>query len=149
MYVVNITLSDGNGGSFSTNITLDIQNAPNRNPDFATDLPTSLTIVKTNEPTPWSYSLPATSDLDTNDVVTVSANIPAPAQSFLTFDSTLNNIQISELQDESNTAIPIGTYVIGITLDDGNGGSASFSMTLDIEEAPNRIPEFATALLTN
>ena len=92
MYVVNITLSDGNGGSFSTNITLDIQNAPNRNPDFATALPTSLTIVKTNEPTPWSYSLPATSDLDTNDVVTVSANIPVSAQGFLTFDNTFNKL---------------------------------------------------------
>ena len=105
--------------------------------------------MKTNTSASWSYTLPATTDLDTNDVVTVTANIPVSAQGFLTFDNTTNKLEISELQDELNTAIPIGQYVVGIDLSDGYGGSTSYSTTLDIQEAPNRNPEFATALQTS
>ena len=78
-YEVVITLSDGNGGTASYSITLDIQEAPNRDPEFATTLVTSQTIVKTNTSTPWSYTLPATTDLDTLDVVTVSVSIQTEA----------------------------------------------------------------------
>ena len=86
----------------------------------------SHTIEKTNTSASWSYTLPATTDLDTNDVVTVTATIPVSAQGFLTFDNITNKLEISELQDELNTAIPINTYVVDITLSDGNGGSTSY-----------------------
>ena len=105
--------------------------------------------MKTNTSASWSYTLPATTDLDTNDVVTVTVSIPVSAQSFLTFDNTTNKLEISELQDELNTAIPINQYVVGIILNDGNDGSTSYSTTLDIQEAPNRNPGFATALQTS
>ena len=147
-HVVDIRLDDGNGGSATYQITLEIQNAPNRDPEFAATLQTSHTIVKTNSPTSWSYTLPAATDLDTNDVITVSANIPPSASSFLTFDSINKKLEILELQDELNTAIPIGTYVVSIDLSDGYGGSASTSITLDIQEAPNQLPSFTTALET-
>ena len=70
--------------------------------------------------------MPATTDLDTSDVVTVSVSIPVSAQSFLTFDNINNKLEISELQDELNATIPIGQYVVDIALSDGVGGSASY-----------------------
>ena len=125
------------GGSAPFQITLEIEEAPNRNPEFATTLQTSHTIVKTNSAASWSYTLPASTDLDTIDVVTVTATIPSSASTFLTFDDTDKKLEISDLQDEDNTAIPIGQYVVDIALDDGNGGSASYQITLAIQEAPN------------
>ena len=145
--MVDIVLSDDKGGSTSYQITLDVQEAPNRNPEHP-DLPTSLTIQKTNTPTPWSYALPATSDLDTQDIVSETVNIPAAASAFLTFDTASRELRIDNLEDELNDIIPIGSYQVDIALDDGNGGSASYQITLTVLEAPNRDPEFATDLQT-
>ena len=100
--------------------------------------------MKTRTPTPWSYTLPATSDPDAADVVTVTVTIPTEASSFLTFDASTNKLEIAELHDPDNTTIPIGSYVVDIVLSDGNGGTTSSQITLDIQEAPNNPPEFVT-----
>ena len=52
--------------------------------------------------------------------------IQTEAQSFLTFDSINNKLEISDLQDELSTTIPIGQYVVDIALSDGVGGSAAY-----------------------
>ena len=87
--------------------------------------------------TAWSYTLPATTNFVTNGAVTISVSIPDSASSFLAFNDTDKKLEISDLQDEDNTAIPTGQYVVDIALDDGNGGSASYQITLAIQEAPN------------
>ena len=147
-YVVDVVLDDGNGGSASYQITLEIQEAPNQNPEFSTTLQTSHTIVKTNSPASWSYTLPATTDLDTNDVVTVTVTIPASVQSFLTFDDNNNELRIDNLEEELNIAIPLGSHVVNIDLNDENGGSASYQITLDIQNAPKSDQEQAATLQT-
>ena len=78
-YYVEVVLDDAHGGTVKHVITITMIEAPNRAPEFETELETSHTIVKTNEPGSWSYTLPATTDFDTIDTVTVSANIPAAA----------------------------------------------------------------------
>ena len=85
--------------------------------------------MKTNTPTVWSYALPSTTDLD-SDTVSVTVTIPSSASSFLTFAS--NELKIDNLQDELNTAIPLGSYNIDINLNDGVGGSTSYQITLEI-----------------
>ena len=82
-------------------------------------------------------------------MISVSANIPTEAEGFLTFDSVSKELKIDNLEDESNTYIPIASYVVDITLDDDHGGIVNYSITLDILEAPNREPEFATPLETS
>lgn len=78
--------------------------------------------MKTNTPTAWAYALPATNDPD-GDSVSISVTIPSSA-SFLVFSD--NELKISNLQDESNTAIPVGQYIVDVALDDGNEGSAAY-----------------------
>ena len=64
--------------------------------------------------------------------------IPSSASSFLTFDDTDKKLEISDLQDEENTTIPIGLYVVQIYLGSVNSGIAFYDqITLAIQEAPN------------
>ena len=74
----------------------------------------------------------------------MTVSIPTEASSFLTFDASTNKLEIAELHDPDNTTIPIGSYVVDIVLSDGNGGTTSSQITLDIQEMPNNLPEFVT-----
>ena len=131
--MVDIVLSDDKGGSTPYQITLDVQEAPNRNPEHP-DLPTSLTIQKTNTPTPWSYALPAIKDFNTLNDVSLTVQIPVTASAFLTYDAISRELKIDDLKDELNTYIPINSYQVGVTLDDGNGGISTYQITLVVLE---------------
>ena len=83
--------------------------------------------MKTRASTPWSYSLPALSDLDNDEVNIVIYGLP----SFMTFDATANKFEIAELKDLLNTVIPIGEHKLWIYLRN-EGPDYRYQMTFDI-----------------
>ena len=88
--------------------------------------------------------MPATTDLDTLDVVTISVTgLP----SFMTYDGASKELKIDRLEDELNTYIPISNYFVSVTLNDDQGGSTLYQIELNVLEAPNRDPEWAEPLL--
>ena len=64
----------------------------------------------------------------------MTVQIPATASAFLTFDAISRELKIDDLEDELNTYIPINSYQVGVTLDDGNGGITTYQITLVVLE---------------
>lgn len=131
-YWVNVTVSDGNGGSASHNFTLTINNM-NDDPIINT---TDDNIAIYDETYLVDYNA---TDMDpTNDILTWSLDTNA---SFLTI-----NTQTGEL---SGTPTPSdhGTYWVNVSVSDGKGGFDWQYYILDVipgEQEPNKNPEITT-----
>ncbi len=123
VYTIQVTVSDGKGGSVQVPFKLTVQ---------ANTAPTAPAIgnLTGTVGTAFSYTVPVFSDAD-NDTLTYSAGgLPAG----LSFNAGTRTI--------SGTPTAPGANTVTITANDGRGGSVSRSFTLTINAAtpPNRAP---------
>ena len=142
-YLVTITVSDGNGGSDSISVTVnitDVDEAPsNTAPVFADDSATRSIAENTGAGVDIGSAVSAT-DAD-NDTLTYSLG-GTDAISF-SIDSTSGQLRTSAALDyETKTS-----YSVTISVSDGKGGTDTITVTVnitDIDETPaNTAPVFA------
>jgi len=111
----------------------------NRDPFFEAPIPASVEVTKTEELTPWSFSLPNAIDLDEDDTVELKVSLGA-AVSFLEFNEVDSTFKIADL---SSDLVLEGSFSLAVTLDDG---SSTVSHTIELAVLPFE-PELSEASL--
>ena len=108
--------------------TFTVTIALNAAPVFVDTVPTQLSVVKPQTATPWSYTLPATSDAE-GDVITASA-ILGTASSFLVFTAADRKLTIADI---SATAVVVGSYNIVVSVSDATG-QTSYTIAMVVSD---------------
>ena len=150
VYTVEITVTDGNDGSASITVTINIDDVdeiqPNRAPVF-TEGTSTIRYVVENIAAGENIGTPvAATDEDSDDTLTYSlGGVDAGSFSFNTSSGQL----------QTNAALDYETkpsYSVTITVSDGNDGSASITVTINIDDVdeiqPNRAPVFTEGTST-
>jgi len=117
-YDVDITVSDGNGGTDSIHLTLNVENE-NDPPVITTTDVTSATEDR------WYEAIYSAYDIDpTGDVLTWSLGTVA---TFLSIDSETGTLSGTPTNDD------VGNWSVNVSVDDGNGGIAFNLFTIRVE----------------
>jgi len=129
---ITYTISDGEGGTDTATVTVTVQGT-NDDPIVTSPLPNQAYVdgETITFPTAGAFS-----DVDTNDTFTYSAtNLPAG----LTIDPNSGvisgTIDNSASQNSGQSTVQ-GRYRIFVTIDDGNGGTATDQVTFNISNPP-------------
>ena len=127
-YYVNITVTDGNGGSDWLNYTLTVENV--------NDPPVIMTDVQDTATEDQLYSLDLVAvDIDpTKDILTWGLNTDA---TFLTLDTIAEEISGTPTNDD------VGFFTVNISVNDGNGGWDWLEFTLEVQNT-NDAPQINT-----
>lgn len=127
LYFVNVSVSDGNGGTDWTNFTLRVTNV-NDDPEITTS-----PITTGTEDMLYSEDFDATDIDPSGDTLTWSLNTDA---NFLSIVSTTG--VVSGTPDDSG----VGSWFVNVTVSDGNGGTdwENYTLTIsNINDAPRII----------
>lgn len=128
---INVSVSDGNGGSTFRNLTMTVLNV-NDAPEIVTD-----SLPDSTEDEEYWIILNATDMDPTDDVLTWS--IKESSAEFITLDPATGNLSFTPLNDE------VGSYWIVFEVSDGNGGSDEVNLTLNVmnvNDAPEIISDY-------
>ncbi len=142
-YSVIVTVSDGNTGSDAISVTINVtdvdENPDNNAPVFTAGESTTLSVAENTGSGADIGSAVSATDSD-KDTLTYSLS-GADASSF-SIDSTTGQLRTSGALDYETKS----SYSVAITVSDGNGGSDSISVTINVtnvDESPtNNAPEF-------
>ncbi len=132
-YSVTVSVSDGNGGTDTIDVTINIKDVDDNNaPVFSDGISTTRAIAENTAADTNIASPVAATDLD-NDTLTYSLG-GTDAASF-SIVSTSGQLQTSAALDYETKA----SYLVTVSVSDGNGGSDSISVTINvtnIDETP-------------
>ncbi len=150
-YSVTITVSDGKDGTDSISVTINITNVnediPNNDPVF-TDGSNAIRSIAENTGSGVDIDTPV-SATDADDGNTLSYSLGGTDAAAFSIDSTSGQLRTSAALDYETK----NTYSITISVSDGNGGSDTISVTINItnvDETPtNSAPEFAEGVSTS
>ena len=125
-YTAKLTVSDGNGGSDSTTVTINVSSStPTNNPPVINSF--------TANPSSGAAPLDVTFSWDISDAdgdnLTCKLDIDNDGRD----DYTINNCTNSSTQ--SHTYLTAGTYTAKLTVSDGNGGSDSTTVTINVSSS--------------
>ena len=137
-YAVSVSVSDGNGGSDSIPVTINVTDVnENRDPVFTDGDSTTRSIAENTASGQNIGSAVAATDADTDDTLTYTLS-GTDAGSF-SIVSTSGQLQTRAALDyETKTS-----YSVTVTVADGNGGSDSITVTINVTDVnENRDPVF-------
>jgi len=103
------------------------ENPVNNLPEFSSPLSLIVDVQQTAEPQSWSLLLPAPTDADEADTVTLTVSLVGPAADYISFEEP------DELVIEDLSAIKAGIYSVDITLDDTKD-KVVFKMFIQVSE---------------
>ncbi len=142
LYTVTMTVSDGNGGSDTITITInitDVDETTNAAPVFTDGSSTSRSIAENTGSGVDIGSAVSATDID-NDTLTYS--LGGTDGSSFSIDSSSGQLRTNASLDYETKS----SYSVAITVSDGNGGSDTISVTIDVtdvDESPiNNAPVF-------
>ena len=140
-YSVTVSVDDGNGGSDSIAVTINVTDVVNEPPMFTDGTSTIRSIAEnTASGTNIGTAIGAT-DTDTGDTLTYTLG-GTDAASF-SIVGTSGQIRTSAaLNYESKSS-----YSVSVSVSDGNGGSDSIAVTISVTDV-NEAPSFATTTAT-
>ena len=153
-YSVTVSVSDGNGGSDSIDVTInvtDVDEAGNDPPTFADGSSTTRSVAENTASGSNIGAAVAATDSDSGDTLTYTLG-GTDAASF-SIVSTSGQLQTSAALDyETKTS-----YSVTVTVSDGNGGNDSITVTINVTDVVGAAPSVQTspaipdntALLTN
>ena len=135
---VKVTADDGNGGTASDVFVLTTANV---NDAPTVDQPLLDQAAVENEPFSYQFADDAFSDIDVDDTLTYSATLDSgdPLPTWLSFDAATRTFSGTPTNDD------VGTITVKVTADDGNGGTASSTFALSVEDV-NDAPTLANPL---
>ncbi len=132
-YSVTVSVSDGNGGTDSIAVTINVTDVPeNRAPAFSTDSASRSVAENTGSGVNISIAITAT-DPDSSD--TLEYSLGGTDASSFSIDSTSGQLR-------TNAALNYeikNSYSVTVSVSDGNGGTDSIAVTInitDVNEAP-------------
>ena len=142
-YSVTITVSDGNDGSDSISVTINITNidesAPNNAPVFSDGASTTRTVAENTGAGVNIGSAVSATDADED---TLTYSLGGTDASAFSINSTNGQLRTNASLDYETKS----SYSVSITVSDGKGGSDSISVTVnitDVDESPtNNAPIF-------
>ena len=143
-YSVTITVSDGNDGSDSISVTINITNidesAPNNAPVFSDGTSTTRTVAENTGSGVNIGSAVSATDADEN---TLTYSLGGTDASSFSINSTNGQLRTNASLDYETKS----SYSVSITVSDGKGGSDTITVTItvtDVDETPtNNAPVFA------
>ncbi len=137
-YAVTVTVSDGNGGSDTINVTINITDVDeNRAPTFSANSATLSVAENTGSGVDIGSAVSAT-DPDTGDTLTYGLT-GTDAASF-DINSATGQIRTKAALDYEDK----NSYSVTVSVSDGNGGSASIAVTINVTDVDeNRAPTFS------
>jgi hypothetical protein len=126
---LNLTANDSNGGTATTTFILTIENT-NDNPTVANPIANQNAVA--GNPFLFTFSEISFEDID-GDVLTYTANLENgnPLPSWLTFDPVTHTFS------GTPTNTDIGTIIVAITTNDGNGGEILETFEINIDPFNN------------
>ena len=142
-YSVTITVSDGKGGNDTISVTINITNvdesAPNNAPTFDDGESTTRTVAENTASGVDIGSAVSATDADDD---TLSYSLGGTDESSFSIDSSSGQLRTSATLDYEAK----DSYSVTITVSDGKGGSDTISVTINItdvdETVPNNAPTF-------
>ena len=141
-YSVVVSVSDGNGGTDSINVTIKVNDVQeNRPPEFTDDTDTNRSVDE-NTGAGVDFGTPvAAMDDDTDDTLQYSLG-GSDAASF-DIESTSGQLRTNAALDYEDTP----TYSVVVSVSDGNGGTDSINVTINVNDV-NEAPEFTDDIST-
>ncbi len=138
-YSVTVSVSDGNGGTDSIAVTINITDVnENRAPVFSSESTTRSIAENTGSGVNIGDAVSAT-DPDTDDTLEYSLS-GTDAASF-DIGSTNGQLRTKAALDYETKA----SYSVTVSVSDGNGGTDSIAVTINVTDVPeNRVPAFST-----
>ena len=142
-YSVTVSVSDGNGGSDSIDVTLNVTDVDeNRAPAFSEENSATRSIAENTASGVNIGSAVAATDAD-NDTLTYSLG-GTDASSF-SITSSSGQLQTSAALDYETKS----SYSVTVEVSDGNGGSDSITVTINVTDVDeNRAPAFTDGTST-
>ena len=139
-YAVTVSVSDGNGGADSINVTINVTNVdePNFAPTFNEGTSTTRSVAE-NTASGQNIGAPVTAtDTDTSDTLTYTLGGT---------DAADFGIVRSSGQLQTSAALDFETkdsYAVTVSVSDGNGGADSIDVTINVTnvDEPNFAPTF-------
>ena len=136
-YSVSVSVSDGNGGSDSIAVTINVTDVnENRAPAFADGDSTTRTIAENTASGVNIGTAIAATDADTGDTLTYTLS-GTNADSF-SIVSTSGQLQTNVALDYETKS----SYLVTITVSDGNGGSDSITVSIYVTDVNEGAPVF-------
>ena len=141
-YAVSVSVSDGNGGSDSIPVTINVTDVnENSAPVFTDGDSTTRSIAENTASGENIGSAVAATDADTGDTLTYSLG-GTDASSFRIV-STSGQLQTSAALDYETKS----SYAVSVSVSDGNGGSDSITVTINVTDVSEK-PVFAPGGVT-
>ena len=139
-YAVTVSVSDGNGGADSINVTINVTKVdePNNAPSFTEGTDTMRSVAE-NTASGQNIGAPVTAtDTDTGDTLTYTLGGT---------DAAAFGIVQSSGQLQTSAALDFETkdsYAVTVSVSDGNGGADSINVTINVTKVdePNNAPSF-------
>ncbi len=132
-YSVTVSVSDGNGGTDTIAVTINVTDVPeNRTPAFSSDSATRSIAENTGSGVDIGDAVSAT-DPDTDD--TLEYSLGGTDASSFSIDSTSGQLRTNVALNYETKA----SYSVTVSVSDGNGGTDSIAVTInitDVNEAP-------------
>ena len=127
-YAITISVSDGNGGADSINVTINVTNVdePNSAPTFTEGTSTTRSVAE-NTASGQNIGAPVTAtDADTSDTLTYTLGGTDAAAFGIV--SASGQLQTSAALDSETKA----SYAVTVSVSDGNGGADSINVTINV-----------------
>ena len=127
-YAITISVSDGNGGADSINVTINVTDVdePNSAPVFTEGTSTTRSVAE-NTASGQNIGAPVTAtDADTSDTLTYSLGGTDAAAFGIV--SASGQLQTSAALDSETKA----SYAVTVSVSDGNGGADSINVTINV-----------------
>ena len=144
-YSVTVSVSDGNRGSDSIAVTINVTNVNEGVPTFTDGTSTTRSVAENTAAGVNIGTAVAATDAD-NDTLTYTLG-GTDASSF-SIDSTTGQLQTKDALDYDTKP----SYSVTVSVDDGNGGSATIAVTISVTEViivpDNNAPEFTDGTST-
>ena len=143
-YSVTITVSDGNGGSATINVTLnitDVDKAPDNNAPVFTEGESAARSVAEN--TGSGVDIGSAVSATDADGDTLSYALSGTDASLFSIDSSSGQLQTSAALDYESEP----SYSVIVTVSDGKGGSATINVTISVTNV-NESPVFTDSTST-
>ena len=146
-YAVTVSVSDGNAGVDSIDVTINVTNVdePNNAPVFTEGTTTTRSVAE-NTASGQNIGAPVTAtDADTSDTLTYTWGGTTDALSFSVNSSTGQLRTSAALNYETQSS-----YAVTVSVSDGNGGVDSIDVTINVTnvDEPNNAPVFTEGTST-
>ena len=145
-YAVTVSVSDGNGGADSINVTINVTDVdePNSAPVFTEGTSTTRSVAENTASGQNIGALVTATDTDTSDTLTYTLG---------GMDAAAFGIVRSSGQLQTSAALNFETkasYAVTVSVSDGNGGAASINVTINVTDVdePNSAPVFTEGTTT-